>query len=101
MKEEPGGYRIARFIYHFGPGAWRNEAWPTRDRVVPYQLFYWLDVCLVENLLALDELHTALGVSLGYANARSGKEGKVKSAMRSARRSAYPTRTVIFNPGEE
>lgn len=81
---------IARFERYF-PGVYYNkERWApyTSDGYIPFRLFMdYLDQ--LRPLLAEDELVIALGVSQGYANARS-TDPKVKGAMRRLIRKAYP-----------
>ena len=70
---------------YFSPARWKQY---TTDGYIPFRLFMdYLDQ--LRPLLAEDELVLALGVSQGYANARSS-DPKVKGAMRRLIRKAYP-----------
>jgi hypothetical protein len=80
---------IARFQHYFPGWFYDRTRWPTLDGVIPFKLFYNL-LAVINNLEAGDELVISNGVGLGYANARNGKNAKIKAQVRKLSRRAFP-----------
>lgn len=63
-----------------------NEAWPTRDKIIPWKLYAMLSA-RVPEVAALDRLILAQGVAAGIGISMSS-EGK--SIMKELTREAFP-----------
>lgn len=89
----PLGVLLARFETRF-PGLYAGPRWQgvTRDRVIPYRLF-WLFLAETDyrgSLEATDRLRLALAAAHGQAIAWGGKDPKVKQQTRRLIKLAYP-----------
>jgi hypothetical protein len=66
------GLQIAMFIRFYGQNTYRNQLYKTRDRVIPFALFYYLSRALEHNV-AYELLQEIQGVSLGVGQVWGGK----------------------------
>jgi hypothetical protein len=66
---------------------YRNERYPTRDRVIPWRLFQVL-ITARRHVMAEERLNAAH--STGLAIARAMGSDKVEAAGRAEEREAYP-----------
>lgn len=68
----PFGLQLALFIRYYGAQAWRNSTYPTRDKVIPFRLFYFLNRCLEPNI-AYEQVGQILTTSIGVGQGMGGK----------------------------
>lgn len=88
----PHGYLFARFVQVYGMAAWHSPAWPTRDRVIPFQLFYAM-IGALANVTAADQLTAYYAALLAGAQVHGGTDGRSERdrAVRSLVDTAFPT----------
>lgn len=89
--ETPLGVLFARFIQLYGMDTYHNVAWPTRDHVIPFQLFY-LMLGAIANLAAAEQLNAYYAALLAGAQVQGGEEGRAarEEAVRSLAALAHP-----------
>jgi hypothetical protein len=93
--ETPLGVLLARFIQLYGMDTYRNAVWPTRDQVIPFQLFY-LMVGAIANLAAAEQLNAYYAALLAGAQVQGGEEGRASrdESVRSLAALAHPEAPV-------
>jgi hypothetical protein len=71
----PMGLLVARFIRFYGMDTWTHVTWPTRDRVIPFQLFFAFLAAIV-NVEAAEQVQAYHAQLLAGAMIHGGEEGK-------------------------
>jgi hypothetical protein len=66
------GLQIAWFIRFYGQNTYRNLLYETKDKIIPFKLFYYLSKALQHNM-AYEVMQTIQGVSLGVGQVWGGK----------------------------
>ena len=82
---------IARFLRFYGGDVWRSDAYPTRDRVVPWKLFHLLRAAMRPILIG-EQLDASFAVQHGYVSARLDAKHRFKfdHKTRELRAIAFP-----------
>lgn len=78
----------AHFIRFYGAAEYRGPQWQTRDRVIPWHLF-WTEYRAMRHAHALERLQFARGVSLGLALA-FGKDTDTTRKLSEIMTEAFP-----------
>lgn len=78
----------AHFIRFYGAAEYRGRQWQTRDRVIPWFLF-WDQYRAMRHAYALERLQFARGVSLGLTLA-TGKSTDVTQRLNDIMTEAFP-----------
>lgn len=84
---------IARFIRFYGIAAYRDARWPTRDGVIPAQLF-WVLVQEMPGTWAAEQLRAYYASFLALGQVQGNREARpaLERALRSLTDLAYPNR---------
>lgn len=84
----PPAILLARFRrFYPDPALWRGRQYRTRDRVIPFGLF-WIYYRAMPSIQALERVHlargTSLAIGLAFAKAADGIPESLKSELRDA-----------------
>ncbi|MHC4647628.1 MAG: hypothetical protein ACYTBJ_19350 [Planctomycetota bacterium] len=79
----------ARFIQAYGAGLFLNEAWPTRDHVIPWRLFLGLFEKM-DAVWARRNLEDAQAIMVALVNVMGKKDGPGRKILRDMKDRAYP-----------
>jgi hypothetical protein len=75
------GQLVARFIRFYGMDTWTNATWPTRDRVIPFRLFFAL-LAVMPGVVASEQLDDYYVAVLAGAMVHGTEEGQAhRTAM--------------------
>lgn len=67
------GLQIALFIRYYGQQTYRNSLYETKDKIIPFKLFYYLSKTLQHNV-AYEVMQNIQGISLGVGQVWGGKD---------------------------
>jgi hypothetical protein len=88
----PMGLLVSRFIRFYGMDAWTNPTWPTRDRVIPFKLFFAMLIALT-NIEAGEQVQAYHAALLAGAMIHGGEDGRAtrERHVEQLLSRAYPT----------
>ena len=83
---------LMHFLSSF-PGIYVNAAWPTRDKIIPYKLFYVL-MGAMPYVWAMERKIAAEAYTQGKAITNSKTKQKASRTMDKMHKAALPTRKI-------
>lgn len=78
----------AQFIRFYGAAEYRGPQWQTRDRTIPWHLF-WVEYRAMRHVHALERLNLARGVTLGLTLAMA-KDAEISRRLDAIMTEAFP-----------
>ncbi len=82
-------FAVALFLRVYGPQTLRGPGWPTRDGVIPWQMF-WLLYCQIPRIQAMERLNESTAVAHAIAVSFAGKDPAVEQHTRDELKLLFP-----------